>query len=184
MDSLKLIIDGKAVKARKGATLLQAARSNGIVIPTHCHDESLHPYGACRLCLVEIAKGNRTRIVAACVYEAEDGLTVRTRTPQINAIRKMIIELTWPFFSEYAEEYGAQEGRFSHPNDDCSLCGKCVRFCEESGLADIVYFKGRGTERTLELIPNRDYEYEVYKKCMSFCSCGRLKSKVVNLWNE
>lgn len=182
MDSLKLIIDEKAIKARKGATLLQAAQANGIEIPTHCHDANLHPYGACRLCLVEITKGSRKRLVASCVYEVEEGLIVKTRTSQIDRVRRMIIELTWPHMSAYAQEYGAREGRFGTPHDDCSLCGKCVRFCEESGSVDMVYFKGRGAQRTLELTPNRDYDYETYKKCMSFCSCGRLKSKVVNLW--
>jgi len=184
MELLRLIIDGKAVEVEKGTTLLQAAKSIGIEIPTHCHDDSLRPYGACRMCLVEITKDQGQRLVAACVYEAREGLVVRTRTSKIDKIRKMIIELTWPNLSKYAQEYGAQGDRFKNENADCTLCGRCTRFCEESNLGDIVYFKGRGISRNVDLTPNRNYDYSIYKQCMSVCPGGRLMNKIMNLWSE
>ena len=184
MEPIKLNIDGKAIEVNKRTTLLQAAKSNGIEIPTHCYDDSLRPYGACRMCMVEITKNSKKRLVASCLYEVEEGLVVKTRTSQIDKIRKMIIELTWPNMSEYAEEYGARKDRFQNENIDCALCGKCTRFCEESGLADIVYFKGRGTERDVDLTPNTDYDYSIYKQCMALCSGGRLKNKLMNSWSE
>ncbi len=184
MALLRLNIDGKSVEVDKGTTILAAARSNGIKIPTHCYDESLQPYGGCRLCMVEICRNDRKRLVASCVYEAEEGLVVRTRTPKIDSIRRMIIELTWPNLSHYAQEYGARANRFDNGNRDCTLCGKCVRFCAESGLADIVYFKGRGINRDVDLTPDRNYDYGAYQKCMSYCSAGRLRDKIMELWSK
>lgn len=183
MEMLKLNIDGKTIKVGKGTTILQAAKLNGIEIPTHCHDENLRPYGACRMCMVEISEKGRKKLVASCLYEAADGMSVRTRTAQIDKIRRMIIELTWPQMSRYAEEYGAQGNRFQIENSDCTLCGKCTRYCEDSNAVDIVYFNGRGIARTLELTPNRDYGYDVYRNCMSVCPCGRLMNKLVGLWS-
>jgi NADH dehydrogenase/NADH:ubiquinone oxidoreductase subunit G len=183
MEFLKLLIDKKTVEVKKGTTILQAAKSNEIDIPTHCHDDNLRPYGACRMCMVEISKNNKKRLVAACLFECEEGLIVKTRTTEINKIRKMIIELTWPLMSEYAEEYGAQEGRFENANHDCALCGKCIRFCEDSKLWDIVYFKGRGINRDIDLILKHDYDYSVYKECLSYCPGGRLTNRIAKLWS-
>ena len=184
MENIKLEIDGRTMEAAQGTTLLQAAKSIGIEIPTHCSDDSLRPYGACRMCMVEITQKDRKRLVAACIYEVEEGLVVRTRTGEIDKIRKMIIELTWPNLSRYAGEYGAQEDRFENVNEDCTLCGKCERFCAEEGMEDIVYCNGRGVERTVDVILSGDYDYSVYKKWMSFCSCGKLKNRIMSYWSE
>jgi bidirectional [NiFe] hydrogenase diaphorase subunit len=184
MEFIKLCIDGKSVAVKKGITILQAAQSNGMEIPTHCHDDNLQPYGACRMCLVEITKNNKKRLVASCLYEVEEGLFVKTRTGEIDKIRKMIIELTWPILNQYAEEYGAQKDRFQNENPDCSLCGKCTRFCAESKIGDIVYSKGRGIHRDIDLTPNHDYDYNVYKQCMSYCAPGKLRNKLLSLWGE
>jgi bidirectional [NiFe] hydrogenase diaphorase subunit len=184
MALIKINIDGMDIEVEKGTTLLQAAKSNGIEIPTHCSDDNLRPYGACRMCLVEITRDGRQMLVASCLYEVAEGLAVKTRTGEIDKIRKMIIELTWPIMSDYAEEYGARKDRFENENCDCALCGKCVRFCAESNLGDIAYFKGRGIHRDIELTPNNDYDYAVYKRCMSFCHGGKLMGKIMNLWSE
>jgi bidirectional [NiFe] hydrogenase diaphorase subunit len=182
MALIKINIDGRALEVEQGTTLLQAAKSIGIEIPTHCSDANLRPYGACRMCLVEITRNGRKRLVASCLYEAEEGLVVKTRTGEIDKIRKMIIELTWPIMSAYAHVYGAREGRFENENGDCALCGKCVRVCAESDLGDIAYFKGRGIHKDIDLTPNKNYDWGTYKKCMSFCPGGRLMRKVMHLW--
>ena len=67
MSEVPLIIDGKEVKANQGMTILEAARSAGISIPTLCHHEKLEPYGACRLCIVEVESRGWTKIVVSCV---------------------------------------------------------------------------------------------------------------------
>ena len=73
MAQVTLEINGKSVEAPQGATILQAAKSAGIQIPTLCDDERLEPYGACRMCMVEIQKRGRTRLVASCLYPCRGG---------------------------------------------------------------------------------------------------------------
>jgi len=87
---VSLNINGKSVTAQEGTTILEAATNAGIQIPTLCHHDNLEPYGACRLCIVEIVKKGRRRIVASCVYPVEEGLEVETHTDKVKRIRRMI----------------------------------------------------------------------------------------------
>jgi len=93
MSEILLQIDGKEVKAQEGVTILEAARSAGISIPTLCYHEELEPFGGCRLCIVELESRGSTRLVVSCVYLAENNMVVRTRSEEIDRIRKMILEL-------------------------------------------------------------------------------------------
>ncbi|MHC1577337.1 MAG: 2Fe-2S iron-sulfur cluster-binding protein, partial [Candidatus Methanospirareceae archaeon] len=93
---MKLEIDGEVVEIEEGATLLDAARSVGVEIPTLCYHPALEPFGACRLCSVEIEwRGGRgkKKIVTACNYPAEEGLVVKTKSPEVVEVRKMLLEL-------------------------------------------------------------------------------------------
>ena len=74
--------------------------------------EGIEPFGACRLCMVEISKNDRTRLVASCVYPVEDNLIVRTDSEKISKIRKTILELLWPSVQGMAKEYGITKSRF------------------------------------------------------------------------
>jgi bidirectional [NiFe] hydrogenase diaphorase subunit len=74
MKRIQLEIDGKKVQAKEGATILEVAHENGIYIPTLCHNDELKPSGVCRLCMVEISKNKRTKLVASCVYPVERNL--------------------------------------------------------------------------------------------------------------
>ncbi len=87
----QLTIDGKRVKAEKGQTILEAARAAGIGIPTLCHHTAVEPYGACRLCIVEIAARGRTRLVTSCNYEVAEGLEVQTASARVMKSRRMTI---------------------------------------------------------------------------------------------
>ncbi len=93
MSEILLTIDGKEVHAAPGTSVLDAAKSVGIVIPTLCHHEKLEPYGGCRVCTVEVESRGRTNYVASCLYPVEKDLIVRTRSPKIDKIRKVILEL-------------------------------------------------------------------------------------------
>ena len=73
MEQITLEINGKSVQAAKGATILQAAKAAGIKIPTLCDDDRLEPYGACRMCMVEIVKHGRPRLVASCLFPVQEG---------------------------------------------------------------------------------------------------------------
>jgi hypothetical protein len=71
---IKLTLNGLPVSVEKGVTLLEAANFFGFPIPTLCYMEGLSPYGACRLCLVEIGEGPKAKLVTSCTYPAEEGL--------------------------------------------------------------------------------------------------------------
>src|SRR5512136_881888 len=91
--TIRLTIDDQPIKVPPGYTLLQAARENGIEIPTLCYHEALLPYGACRLCLVELASPRGGRLVASCTYPCEDGLIVRTKSDPVISARCAVVEL-------------------------------------------------------------------------------------------
>ena len=91
MDEIILTINGQEVKAKKGMTVLEAAQTAGIYIPTLCHDPDLEPYGACRLCVIEIEKVRG--LPTACTHPASDGMVVHTDTPAVNEVRCTAIEL-------------------------------------------------------------------------------------------
>jgi len=172
MKMVKLRIDGQVLQVEEGKTILEAAKSCGIDIPTLCHSDKLEPYGACRLCMVEITKGERTRLVASCVYEVEDDLIVRTDTEQVKKIRRMIIELLWPSLTNLAEEYGVTASRFWPEETECNLCGLCVRYCSEIKKLDAVYFKGKGIDREIAIVPELAKECAFCHECHELCTGG------------
>lgn len=172
MSTVTFQMNDKTIQAEKGTTLLQAAKANGITIPSMCNSDKVKPYGACRLCMVEVTKGKRTRIVASCVYEADEGIVVRTDTEEVKKIRRMIIELLWPTVTGLAKEYGVESSRFQPKTVDCNLCGLCVRYCTEVRKLDAVFFKGRGLDRELCILPELAKECSFCKECHNLCSGG------------
>lgn len=159
MSDVFLEIDGQRVAAEEGTTILKAAQSAGIEIPTLCHYEGLEPYGACRICTVEAQENGRTRLVAACLFPVKDGLVVRTRSEKIDRLRKTILELLLahapeaPALVELGRIYGANPGRFEKEASFCILCGLCVRYCAEVKKMNAVGFVGRGSSREIMFIP-------------------------------
>jgi formate dehydrogenase alpha subunit len=91
-DKIELTINGQIVNADKDITIMEASLRKGIYIPHLCHHRELEPVGACRLCLVEI-EGKWKKIVISCKTKVQDGMVVRTETPEINDIRKVTLEL-------------------------------------------------------------------------------------------
>jgi len=91
MDKITLTIDDKRVEVKSGGTVLEAARQAGIYIPTLCYHPSLTPYGGCRLCIVEIEK--MRGLPPSCTTPAADGMVVKTNTPQLQELRKGVLEL-------------------------------------------------------------------------------------------
>ncbi len=152
---ITLHINGLEVKVEKGTTLLEAARFLGFPIPTLCHIDGLHPYGACRLCVVEIGEGTKARLVSSCTYPAEEGLRVRTASRRVIRTRKMIIELLLAScpqsktIQDIAAANGVKQQRFKQEYEDCILCGLCVRMCEEQMMAKAIGFRGRGENRSI-----------------------------------
>ncbi len=168
----ELTIDGKKVVSRPGETILQVAKRYGIKIPNLCHHDEVKPYTACRLCLVEIKKGKRTKIVTSCDYPAEEGLEVKTSNEKIEKSRKMLMELylsrcpNLPVIQKMAEEMGVKEPRFEKENEDCILCGLCVRVCSEVVGRHALGYESRGPER--RVVPPFD---EPNPLCISCGAC-------------
>jgi heterodisulfide reductase subunit A len=150
---VKLTIDGREVEAQVGATVLTAARKAGIDIPTLCHVDFLEPYGACRVCIVEVTKGNRKQLVSACTEPVADGLIVETNNERVRTNRKLTIEFllarcsTVPVLLKLAEQYGIDKSRFGEDQHECILCGLCTRVCEEIVGVSAISFVDRGPER-------------------------------------
>ncbi|UCG16944.1 MAG: (2Fe-2S)-binding protein, partial [Phycisphaerales bacterium] len=90
---ITLTINGLETSVETGTTLLEAARFLGFPIPTLCHKDGLSPYGACRLCVVEIGEGPKAKLVSSCTYPAQEGLAVRTASSRVLRARKMVLEL-------------------------------------------------------------------------------------------
>ncbi|MFZ0050195.1 MAG: 2Fe-2S iron-sulfur cluster-binding protein, partial [Desulfobaccales bacterium] len=117
-DTVRLIIDGIAVKSQPGLSLLLAARAHGIDIPTLCHHDDLKPEGHCRLCLVEIGPPDHTRLVNSCTYPVEPGLIVQTASEKVLEARRMVLELLLAqapaaeLIQKMAAEHGVYETRF------------------------------------------------------------------------
>jgi len=172
MKTIQLEIDGKKVHAKEGTTILEVARENGIYIPTLCHHNELEPSGVCRLCMVEISKNKRTRLVASCVYPVEKNLVVKTNSEKIGKIRKMIVELLWPTVPALAKEFGVEKSRFVPEHTECCLCGLCVQYCAEVKKLNAVYFKGRGINREVAVLPEMVDECAYCTKCYGLCPGG------------
>jgi heterodisulfide reductase subunit A-like polyferredoxin len=152
---ISLTIDGKTVEVEEGSTVLQAAQKLGIEVPTLCYHKALVPYGACRLCLVELVSSGGSQIQASCVYPAQEGLVVKTDTERVQKTRKIMMELLLArcpeveAIQEKARELGVYQTRFPKKNEDCILCGLCVRVCQERMQAGAINFTGRGPEKTI-----------------------------------
>jgi len=152
---INLVINGLPTSVEPGTTLLEAASFLGFPIPTLCHMEGLTPYGACRLCVVEIGEGSRAKLVSSCTYPVEEGLQVRTGSSRVMDARKMILELLLAScpqsktIQDLASAYEVRQQRFRQEYEDCILCGRCVRMCEEQMMANAIGFRSRGEKRSI-----------------------------------
>lgn len=183
MSEILLQIDGTEVKAEEGMTILEAARGVGIYIPTLCHHEKLEPYGACRICTVEIEAQGRTGLVAACLYPVEKDLVVRTRSEKVDKTRKILLEQFLahapdaPVLQELAQEYGADKDRFPKEPTFCILCGLCVRYCTEVKGKNAIGFIDRGASREISFIPEiAANECWKCKECFPLCPTSYLQA--------
>ena len=153
---ITLKIDGVEVNAIKGTSIYDVAKKVGIKIPTLCHNEALEPFGACRVCSVEITdKRGRKKIVTSCNYPVFDGLVVETKSEKVFRTRQLLLELLLSRcpnskkIQDLAREYGVEKPRFwiDDVEEDCILCGLCTRVCQERIGVYAINFANRGVER-------------------------------------
>ncbi len=150
-------INDMELQVEEGRTILSVAQEHGIKIPTLCYHKELLPYGACRLCMVEVVAGTRSWLVVSCVHKITDGLKVKTDTERVIKTRKIIFELLLARcpdaekIKKLAAEYGVTGTRINlKAGQNCILCGLCVRVCDEISQRQAQSFAGRGSRRTVK----------------------------------
>jgi len=171
-----LTIDGREVQAEEGSVILEVARENGIYIPALCYHEEVAPYGACRLCMVEITSHGRERLVTSCLYPVEEGLIVKTNTGRVNNVRQMTAELLLARCpdSEVVQELASKLGvdkptfRLEKGNQKCILCALCSRVCQEVVGVSAISLVNRGVDRQMSTPFNEDYS----EACIGCGSCA------------
>jgi bidirectional [NiFe] hydrogenase diaphorase subunit len=150
---IELTIDGIKTRASEGTTVLEAAREMGIVIPTLCYHEGLSPYGACRVCVVEVIKGKGSSLEASCTLPVEQGMVIHTTSERVQRARRIIVELLLSScpnsktLQDMAANMGINSIRFKIKDRGCILCGLCVRYCREQMQSGGIGFVGRGISR-------------------------------------
>ena len=174
MEQLPTItINGTIIAFEQGKTILEVCQAENIPIPTLCHDSRLQPYGACRLCIVEIS--GVARPLTSCTTPAENGMEVTTESSRLYRLRKTIIELLLSNhpndcmcceaagncdLQELSYRYSADVNKFSGEKWDlpirqdnpfisfdankCIVCGRCTRICNELVMAGTIEITGRG----------------------------------------
>ncbi len=172
-DLVRLVIDGREALVERDTTILQAATDLGLEIPTLCHHPALEPYGACRLCTVEVIDRGRSRLVTSCNYPIRSEIEVLTSSESVVRGRRMIVELLWArcpeaeVFKALGARYGIAKPRFElREGELCYLCGLCVRVCDEVVGAKAISFVGRGVEREVGTP-----FYKVSEACIACGAC-------------
>jgi len=199
-----LTVDGRAVEARSGDTILDACRASGVDVPTLCYLETLEPKNACRLCVVEL-EGART-LVPSCSRKVEPGMKVQTDSPRVRLSRKLVLELLGSSVDLSLAEtlepsmkrYGARPERFgcakpSQPvkvdNDlyvrdyaKCVLCYRCVLACgEDAQNTFAIGVAGRGARATISTehdVPLPESACVYCGNCIAVCPTGALMPRV------
>ena len=176
-----ITVDDKDIAMSGGQTILEAvARMPGIGnIPALCYHPAVKPYGACRICTVEVSEdgGSKFKFVAACLYPVKEGLIVKTNTERVRKLRKGIIELLLARcpnvkrIQELAEEYGVDKPRFVLGDQDCILCGLCVRACREIIGKSAISLVNRGIYRE---VAAPFYAYELSEDCIGCGDCAHI----------
>jgi len=203
-DQVTLAINDQSVTVRKGTTILEAARSIGLAIPTLCWAENLTPVNVCRLCVVE-AEGART-LVPACSRQCEDGAEIRTDTKRVIQSRRMVLELLdsandltqSPDLQSLIDEYGADSSRYMDPAtpedspkveddlfvrayDRCVLCYKCVEACgEEAQFTFAISIVDRGFDARVSTeydVPLPESACVYCGNCIGVCPTNALQFK-------
>jgi bidirectional [NiFe] hydrogenase diaphorase subunit len=198
---IKLKIDGIDIEVPEGTTILEAAKTNGITIPTLCYLEGLTPYGGCRLCMVEIH--GSPKLFQACVTPANTGMDIVTNTDKLKEYRKMALQLILAErthicsvcvannaceLQKLANELGVDhvmfEREWTHETVDsthnflvldrnrCILCTRCLRACDEIEGVHTLDLIHRGKDT--QVIVDLDEKWGESSSCTSCRKCAKV----------
>jgi len=205
MKTVNIKINGKEYKAEEGETILSVCNRVGIDIPALCYNEALEPYGACRLCMIEVVNGPAKKgMTMSCMLRAAEGLEIVTDTEKIKQHRNILFELYLAQapnsieIKEMAAKYGVTKTRFEEKikpldplGNKCVLCGQCVRVCDEVMGSAAINFIGRGFNTRV----NTPYLEENAaclgcKACAEVCPTGAIQfediedTRVMKSWSN
>jgi len=203
-----LTIDEREIDVEEGSTILEAAEAAGIQVPTFCYNKRLMPFGACRMCIVEVEQ-MKGRLVPSCSTPATNGMVVHTNTPEIRRARKTLLELLLvhhPLDCPVCDKGGEcklqdlvyeyeltenrfQDSKFEYPVDyysplierntnRCVLCGMCARVCDEVVGVAAVSFIDRGFKTVIGTNFERVLSCEFCGECVNICPVGALTDKL------
>jgi len=205
-EKLKFEIDGKTCFAEKGQSIIDAAKANGVFIPSLCHVEGVKPAGSCRICNVKVNGHNMT----ACTTPVAEGMVVENDIPELTELRVTIIEalfVTGNHFCPSCEKSGSCElqalayryqmmvPRFAyefptkgvnaraelifHDQNRCILCKRCIRTITKDGKHVFAY-RNRGGEH-LEVVLDEElasrFTEQEAKEAMEICPVGAILKK-------
>ena len=193
---VNIVINGRKVRTKDGSTILENARDLKLDIPTLCHHDDLSPFGACRLCTVEVKANGKWQIATSCNTAVENGMEIRTNSSKALESRKMAAELLYYKYPEteavreIAEKLGVDVFEERGEENDCILCGLCVRACKEIVGVSALTFQDRGLGRDLEE-PQIEFDPNACIGCGScayVCPTGYVKmesedDKII-IWNK
>ena len=198
---VKITVNDKTVTVSEKSTVLDAVKAAGVALPTLCHHEGVSPYGACRLCMVEMVSP-RKELIAACVYPIEAGMVVDTRTEQAVAARQVSMEFLLArcpssgVLKEMAADMGVDRPRFLNTassdkeNELCVLCGLCVRVCHDAIGAGAIGFAGKGKHRRVTIPFDIDTQACIgCGACAAICPTGAIRMedrgnmRIFQAWN-
>ncbi|MCD4697814.1 MAG: (2Fe-2S)-binding protein [Bacteroidales bacterium] len=205
-EKIKFSIDGKSCTADKGTNLVDAAKENGIYIPTLCHLEGVKPAGSCRICNVKI----NGRYMTACTTDVADGMVIENFIPEIQELRKIIIETLFVSGNHYCpaceksgncelqalgykfqmlvprfpfefeeKEVDAESNKLYIDRNRCILCKRCVRNVKAKDGKSIFAIYGRGHHAKINIdheLANQMTDEEA-QHAMDNCPVGSILRK-------
>jgi bidirectional [NiFe] hydrogenase diaphorase subunit len=181
-------IDGQKVEVERDATVLDAAKKAGVWIPTLCYHPAVSISGSCRICMVELDRGDWRQLITACNYPVRRDTVVYVSSERAERARRSVMELLLarspesPELKELAERMGVKSTPYptvTESQRNCILCGLCVSVCEEVIGQSAIGFAGRGVERTVAA-PFRQPSEDCIAcgACAAICPVGTIKVRV------
>ncbi len=180
-------INDQEVQAQEGWTVLETAKEYGIHIPTLCYHEAVSPSGGCRLCVVEIREGNWSKVVISCMYPVKEGIKIFTDSDRVINVRRWVLEMLLAEcpasreIKKLAAEYGVTATRFAvkNPEEECLLCGFCVRVCREVVGVSAITTVGRGVHKFVGSPYGKPSEACVAcGSCVTICPTGAMRARL------